>query len=94
MTKPNGKASVHPLAFPDDWDSPDSPYGFHCDTWLDHPTKNGHDWFSTEERARRDANAYAYRQKGTKENWSRYLSLGFFVFEDCFEWEKDPLQVH
>ncbi|KAI2512020.1 hypothetical protein MHU86_2308 [Fragilaria crotonensis] len=102
MTKPNGKASVHPLALPDDWDSPDSLYGFQCDAWLDHPMKNGHDWFSTEERARREANAYAYRQKGTKENWSRYLSLGFFVFEeDCFEcdklWadmEKDPLQVH
>ena len=44
---------------------------------------------------------FAYRQKGTKENWCRYLSLGFFVLDDCFECDKiwaamdmDPLQVH
>ncbi|KAI2513647.1 hypothetical protein MHU86_787 [Fragilaria crotonensis] len=90
-----------PVATPEDWTSASSAYGFHCETWLDSPTTSGPDWFTPEERSRRDANEYAYRQKGTKENWYRHISLGFFVFEDCFEcdelWEKfetDPLQVH
>ena len=75
---------VPPPALPDEWDLSHRLYGFQCDKWLDHPMPSGPDWFSSEERARRNANAFAYRQKGTKENWNRYLLLGFFVFADCF----------
>ncbi|KAI2493705.1 hypothetical protein MHU86_20849 [Fragilaria crotonensis] len=94
-------AIVPPSAFPDDWDPLHPLNGFQCDKWFDHPTTTGPDWFSNEERARREANAYAYRQIGTKEQWNRYLLLGFFTFDDCIECDKvwaametDPLQVH
>ncbi|KAI2495156.1 hypothetical protein MHU86_19341 [Fragilaria crotonensis] len=98
---PERRQSTPPSAFPAEAELSHPLYSFRCDQWFDHPTPNGPDWFSAEERARRDANAYAYRQHGTKENWFRYLYLGFFVFEDCFECDKlwaamesDPLQVH
>ena len=101
MTIPDGMDLVPPPALPDEWDLSYPLYGFQCDKWLDHPMPSGPDWFSSEERARRNANALAYRQKETKENWNRYLLLGFFVFADCFECDKlwaemenDPLQVH
>ena len=97
----DGTAIVPPSAFPEDWDPLHPLNGFQCDKWFDHPTTTGPDWFSNEERARREANAYAYRQIGTKEQWSRYLLLGFFTFDDCVECDKvwaametDPLQVH
>jgi hypothetical protein len=96
-----GTAPEPPSVFPVDHDPSHPLYGFQIDKWLDHPTTHGPDWFPTEERYRRDASAHAYRQRGTKENWHRYLILGFFVFEDCNECDKvwaaietDPLQVH
>ena len=96
-----GTDLVPPLALPDDQDPLYSLYGFQIDKWLDHPVPNGVDWFPSEERCRRDANAYAYHQTGTKENWYRYLLLGFYVFDNCHECDKvwasidhDPLQVH
>jgi hypothetical protein len=82
MTMTEGTVPVPPSAFPNDGDPLHSSYGFQCDMWLDYPTTNRPFWFSSEERSRREANAYAYRQTGTKENWFRYLSLGYFVFED------------
>jgi hypothetical protein len=102
MTMAEGTDLIPPLAVPDDQDPSYSLYGFKIDKWLDHPVPNGRvDWFPAEERCRRDANAYAYRQTGTKENWYRNLLLGFYVFEDCHECDKvwasidqDPLQVH
>ena len=97
----DGTALVIPSAFPTEWDPLQPLDGFRCDNWLPYPETTGPDWFSSEERARREANAYAYRQRGTKEQWYRYLLLGFFVFEDCFECDKlwetmeaNPLQVH
>ena len=97
-----GTAPFAPLlALPDDWASEHSPYGYQCEMWFDHPSASGPDWFTPEERSRRYANAFAYRQKGSKENWYRYLSLGFFAFEDCFECDKlwtametNSLQIH
>jgi hypothetical protein len=101
MTMTDGTAPAIPSAFPAEWDPLNPLDGFQCDKWLPHPMPTGPDWFSSEERARREANAYAYRQKGTKEQWHRYLLLGLFVFEDCFECDKlwealesNPLQVH
>jgi hypothetical protein len=59
-------------------------YGFKIDKWLDHPVPNGVDCFPSEERRRCDAYAYAYCQTGIKENWYRYLLLGFYVFDNCY----------
>jgi hypothetical protein len=44
-------------------------YGFHTREWYEmpRPTK-GLDWFSQEERYRREANAHANRQYGTPQN--------------------------
>ncbi|KAI2501929.1 hypothetical protein MHU86_12550 [Fragilaria crotonensis] len=77
-------------------------YGFHTEEWHDMPRPiNGTDWFSTEERYRREANAHAYRQIGTPQNWLRYLTLGLFVYDDCTKfdslWMKysdDPIICH
>lgn len=62
---------------------------------------NNSDWFSTEERYRREANAHAYRQHGTPQNWYRYLSLGFFAYDDCtkfdtlwMKYSSDPVICH
>lgn len=73
MTMTEGMATGPPSAFPSDWDPLHLLHCSQCDEWLNHPTPTGPDWFSTEERARREANAYAYHQKGTKEQWHRYL---------------------
>ncbi|KAI2507901.1 hypothetical protein MHU86_6559 [Fragilaria crotonensis] len=77
-------------------------YGFYTTEWkaIPRPTA-GVDWFSVEERYRRDANAHAYKQHGTPQNWSRYVTLGFFVYDDCTKfdtlWMKysaDPIICH
>jgi hypothetical protein len=101
MTVVEEPVSIPPSAFPVDLDPSHPVFGFKCDQWLGPPLPNGPDWFSPEERCRREANMYSYRQKGAKENWCRYLSLGFFLLNDCFEcnqilaaMEMDPFQVH
>ncbi|KAI2499312.1 hypothetical protein MHU86_15156 [Fragilaria crotonensis] len=65
------------------------------------PTSSRQEWFSAEERFRREANAHAYSQHGTPSNWFRYLTLGYFVYDDCCKfdalWMKysdDPIICH
>ena len=82
MTAPAAMTSTpDPAAYHD----PHHPkYGFHTEKWHDMPRPtNGPDWFPDEERYRREANAHAYRQHGTPQNWFRYLTLGYFVYDDC-----------
>jgi hypothetical protein len=77
-------------------------FSFQINKWIDHPpSPSGLDWFSPEERYRREANAHAYRQYGTTAIWHRYLQLGFNLFNDCKEcdhvWEDqeiDPITIH
>ncbi|KAI2488891.1 hypothetical protein MHU86_25945 [Fragilaria crotonensis] len=77
-------------------------YGFYTEEWHDQPSPpNGSKWFPDEERYRREANAHAYRQHGTPQNWLRYLTLGYFVYDDCSKfdalWMKysaDPIICH
>ncbi len=101
MTMTEGTALNIPLAFPHDEDSSHPLYGFNTDTWVDQPIRNGPDWFSREERYRRNANANVYQQHGIPSNRNRYITLGLFVFDDCLEcdkvWEEsknDPLMLH
>ncbi|KAI2490280.1 hypothetical protein MHU86_24301 [Fragilaria crotonensis] len=84
MTMTDGTALVIPSAYPKDWDPLQPLEGFQCDNWLPHPTIEGPDWFSSEERARREANAYAYRQKGTK-------SSGVVIFFSVSSYSKTVL---
>ena len=65
------------------------------------PVPDGPDWFTSENRMRRDANAYAYRQMGNPSDWNRYVTLGLFTTADGMEFddiwarfEKKPLQAH
>ncbi|KAI2510297.1 hypothetical protein MHU86_4175 [Fragilaria crotonensis] len=96
-----GTAPTPPSALPVDLTPSHTMYGFETDTWVDQPIPEAPDWFSRQERYRRNANAQAYRQYGHPTNWNRYIHLGLFVFEDCFECDKvwaavntDPLMVH
>ena len=93
-----------PPAYPSDYLIPGNitRYGFQIDEWIKHPPPPaGPDWFRSDERYRRDANAHAYRQYGDIANWNQYLQLGVFVFEDCKEFDKlwaakatDPLSTY
>jgi hypothetical protein len=95
-------AQPPPRAYPDVEAIEHSVYGFFSEEWEDIPYPAGHDWFSDEERARRNANADKYQQCGGDPTlWYCYLHLGFFVFEDCSDFEKvwfamedDPVTVH
>ena len=79
-----------------------SVYGFECDEWEEIPYPTGPDWFTEDERDRRNENADQYEKNGgTPTAWARYLALGFFGFEYCSEFEEiwdnfdaDPLAVH
>jgi hypothetical protein len=91
-----------PPAYPDIDEIEHSVFGFYSEEWEDIPYPSGPDWFSEEERARRNTNADKYQQCGGDPTlWYGYLHLGFFVFEDCSDFEKawfaiddDPLTVH
>ena len=77
-------------------------YGFHTTEW--HETSRFLSELasiSVEERYRREANAHAYRQHGTPQNWLRYLILGYFVYDDCskfdalwMKYSSDPIICH
>jgi hypothetical protein len=77
-------------------------YGFHTEEWHDLPrSPTALACFTEEERYRREANAHAYRQYGTPQNWLRYLILGYYVYDDCSKfdalWMKysaDPIICH
>jgi hypothetical protein len=88
---------------PADYHDPHHPtYGFHTEEWHERPQPtDGSEWFKVEERYRREANAHAYRQHGTPQNWLRYLTLGYFIYDDCSKfdalWMKystDPIICH
>ena len=77
-----GTAPTPPSALPVDMTPSHTMYGFEIDTWVDQPIPKGPpDWFSRQERYRRNANAQAYKQHGHQTNWNRYIHLGLFVFE-------------
>ena len=74
-----GAALPPPPAFPVDY-GPDSPnYGFRYEGWEEIPSQTGVDWFSNEDRSRRNADAAVYRDKVDPIAWKRYLTLGFFI---------------
>ena len=92
-----------PRALPENTDDPlDPQYGlFHTDEWKANPVPAGPDWFTSDHRMRRDANAYTYRQIGNPSDWNRYVTLGLFTTADCTEFddiwatlEERPLNVH
>ena len=91
-----------PVAYPVLDDIDHTVFGFYIEGWEDIPYPTGSDWFSTDERERRLENADKYQKYGgDKILWNCYLHLGFFVYEDCSEFEKvwnametDPLSVH
>ena len=90
-----------PLALPVDYSLSHPEYGFFTETWKENPVANGPDWFSDEERSRRNANLHAYRQFGNSTLWNRFVTLGFFSYSDCLNFDKlweriaeDPLSVH
>ena len=69
---------------------PDNPtFGFRTDVWAASPAVVGHHATrDLESHYRRLANADSYRQHGTKMTWSRYVSLGYYVFDDCTVFDK------
>ena len=90
-----------PSVLPENTDPLDPQYGFHTDKWIANPVPAGPDWFTSENRMRRDANAYAYQQMGNPSDWNRYVNLGLFTTADGMEFdeiwaafEERPLQVH
>ena len=89
--------SLYPLIIPSVIQSMDS----FTETWKENPVAKGPDWFSAKERSRRNANLHAYRQFGSSTLWNRFLTLGFFSYSDCHNFDKlwermteDPLSVH
>ena len=95
-------AKPPPPLYPDFEEVEYSVYGFECDEWEEIPYPTGPDWFTDDERDRRNENADQYEKNGgTPTAWARYLALGFFGFEDCSKFEEiwdnfdaDPLAVH
>ena len=77
-----------PCALPENTNPLDPQYGFHMDKWIANPVPDGPDWFTSENRMRRDANAYAYRQMGNPSDWNRYVTLDYYVFGDCAVFDK------
>ena len=80
------------LASPSDLDiflDLDNPtYGFATDSWVEAPAFLSSDTDDNTERLyRRQAHADAFKQLGTKVAWYRYVILGFYVFDDCSEFE-------
>jgi hypothetical protein len=101
MTMTEGTAPKPPSAFPVDLNPSHPMYGFETDKWVDQPIPKGPDWFSLQERYRRNANANGYKQHGNPTNWNRYITLGLFVFDDCIDcdkaWskmEEEPIMIH
>ena len=101
MTDPNGDDVVPPPAVPDPNQQDYKEYEFTSTVWDDTPVPSDAEWFGKEERTIREAQAYAYQQYGTTYDWSRYVHLGYFAFNQCSEFNKiwaniqnDPVTVH
>ena len=83
FTMTDGAVIPPPAAFPVSYGSDNYEFGFQYKGWEDIPVPSGLDWFRTDERYRRNANAECYRAHGDPIAWTRYLTLGFFAFTDC-----------
>ena len=101
MSATDGPPPLLPRVLPEKTDPLDPQYGFHTEKWKPNPVPAGPDWFTSDNRMRRDANAYAYRQIGNPSDWNRYVTLGLFTTADGTEFddiwaafEERPLQVH
>lgn len=67
---------------------PDHPdYGFAIDHWVDPPPYVAPDGVDIEVISRRLANANAFQQAGSPVAWYRYITLGYYVYDDCAEFE-------
>ena len=101
MSATDGSPPSLPRALPENTDPSDPQYGFNTDKWKANPVPAGPDWFNSDDRMRRDANAYAYQQIGNPSDWNRYINLGLFTTADGTEFDDiwaavddKPLQVH
>ena len=68
---------------------PDNPtFGFRTDVWAESPAVVGRATHDLESHYCRLANADSYRQHGTKMAGNRYVTLGYYVFDDCTVFDK------
>jgi hypothetical protein len=58
-------------------------YGLVADDWEAPPTFIAPEWVESSISYQRLGNADAYQQHGCPTAWHRYVTLGFYVFDDC-----------
>ena len=79
------------LSTPDELDAyldPDNPeYGFATDSWTETPLFVATEGMEPDISSRRLANADAFKQHGSKVAWHRYVILGFYVYDDCNDFD-------
>jgi hypothetical protein len=79
------------LATPSEIDTlldPDSPdFGFAIDSWVESPPYVAAEGEENELKYRRLAHANTYKQTGSPVAWYRYITLGYYVYADCNEFE-------
>ena len=92
MSSTDGPPLSPPRVLSEATDSYHLQYGFQTEEWVVNPVPAGPDWFSSDARMRRDANAYAYRQSGNPIEWNRYVDLGLFTTADCVEFEVSDIR--
>jgi hypothetical protein len=67
---------------------PDSPeFGFAIDHWAESPPYVATDGEEKEIFYRRMANANTYKQNGSFVAWHRYITLGYYIYDDCNNFE-------
>ena len=74
---------------------------FDTTVWHDAPEFTSDDTADTKLVARRNAHHAAYRLTGTATTWLRYLTLGYYAFDDAAlfdrewsKWSTDPTNIH
>jgi hypothetical protein len=79
------------LATPSELDSfldPDDPvYGFAIDQWAETPNYVAPQGEKPDVLYQRTANADAFKQHGSPVAWHRYVTLGYYVYPDCADFE-------
>ena len=80
------------LSTPDELDAyldPDNPtFGFATDEWVESPLFLAPDGLPDIERTtHRSIHAIAFQQHGSPVAWNRYIHLGFYVYDDCNDFE-------
>ena len=79
------------LSTPDELDAyldPDNPeYGFATESWTETPLFVAIEGTEPDILSRRLANADAFKQHGSKVVWNRYVILGFYVYDDCNDFD-------